>query len=88
MPRWDPPKYKSCLQPADARHVVAIENDQEQYLATVAHTRNFVPESNASSVYTHDHLVLGTRTWPSSKKKKRNSLIRPVSARRRTRTRQ
>ena len=71
-----PPKYKSCRQPADARHVVAVENDQEQYLATVAHTRNFVPESNASSVYTH-HLVLGTRTWPPSKKKKGTG-IRPV----------
>jgi hypothetical protein len=40
-------------------NVVAIENDQEQFLDTVAHMRNFVPDSDLGSVYTHDHLVFG-----------------------------
>jgi hypothetical protein len=40
-------------------NVVAIENDQEQFLDTVAHMRNYVPDSDLGSVYTHDHLVFG-----------------------------
>ena len=40
-------------------NVVAIENDPEQFLATVAHMRNFVPESNVGTAYTHDQLVFG-----------------------------
>ena len=40
-------------------NVVAVENDPDQFHATVAHMRNFVPDSNVGSVYTHDHLVFG-----------------------------
>ena len=42
-------------------NVVAIENDPDQFNATVAHMRSFVPDSNVGSVYTHDHLVFGYR---------------------------
>ena len=39
MLRWDPPKYKSCRQPTDARHVVAIENYQESSTSPPLPTR-------------------------------------------------
>ena len=40
-------------------NVVAIENDPEQFSATVSNMRSFVPSSNLGMVHTQAHLVFG-----------------------------
>ena len=44
-------------------NVVAIENDPNQFQATVATMRNFSPTSNLGLVCTHDHLVFGYKNF-------------------------